>query len=246
MSLRSLVGLPVSHTHSLHTERGTRPRDAARSTPLLTRLPAALPKGTRGAVRPIRGAAAIKMQCDARQCRVPRAPQLSNRATVQGGNMNGLLAARRICREKVNILIHSMPRRYQSAHVPPLYSPAHRLPEEKKQAPTPGSSHESCCRSPQPSDATSTKALSAHGAPRTALCSQRSSADSKRCDILLAEPLKAPNGGLLWSNISITFKKTLCIAVQFYPGLLLEALRHSCRRQLNLLPIPIIPCPPKD
>ena len=45
------------------------------------------------------------MQCDARQCRVPRAPQLSNRATVQGGNMNGLLAARRICREKVNILI---------------------------------------------------------------------------------------------------------------------------------------------
>jgi hypothetical protein len=67
---------------------------------------------------------------------------------VQGGNMNGLLAARRICREKVNILIMC-----RGATNPHMYPPCTRQPTGfQKQAPTPGSSHESCCHSPQSSE----------------------------------------------------------------------------------------------
>ena len=160
--------------------------------------------------------------------------------------MNGLLAARRICREKSErshtLYAEALLIRTCTSLV--LASPQASRREETSpnpwflariMLPLPTAQRRYVNQGPFRTRRTPNRPLL-----------ERSSADSKRCDILLAEPLKAPNGGLLWSNISITFKKTLCIAVQFYPGLLLEALRHSCRRQLNLLPIPIIPCPPKD
>ena len=243
MSLRSLVGFPVSQTHGK--------RNAAARCCTLHPTPHEI---TGRAPKRYQKRRATNTRCNCNQnamrctamSRASCPSSVSDRARVQGGNMNGLLAARRICMEKVNILILQC----RGATNPHMYPPCTRQPTGfQKQGPNPW--FLARIMLPFPTVQRDAARCVNQGPFRTRRTSnrpllQRSSADSKRCDILLAEPLKTPNGGLPWSNIPITYKKTLCIAVQFYPDLLLEVLRYSCRRQLNLLPIPIVPCPPKD